>query len=100
MTIFEVLGTLWLVLVGLRAPTLTWESRVMYRLFRTRYTKKQAVYVTLRYVWLPGLLMAPGIFLIEGLDTFKPARLEDIKSAAIHLDRLLQQRAQPPAEEQ
>jgi hypothetical protein len=93
MAIFGVLGFIWTVLMGLRAPMLLWESRVMYKLFSTRYTRKQAAWVTFRYVFVPGLLLAPGVFVLEGMDTFKPALMEDMKNAAIHIDRVLQARA-------
>lgn len=94
MGIFGWLGVIWTVLMGLRLPMLLWESRVAYRLFNTRYTRKQSLWVTCRWILMPGLLLAPGVFLLDGLSTFKPASLEDLKAAVIHIDRTLQERAQ------
>lgn len=100
MTIFTVMGLVWTVLMGLRGYTLWQESKIFYGIFRrNKYTKAQAIYVVTTKVFLPSLLAAPAFVFLDRTVFFNAPSAEQVYEVAMHIDRVLRERAATAEEE-
>lgn len=101
MIIFTVLGLVYAVLMGLRGYTLWLESKLFYRIFRqNKYTKVQAIYTVTTKVFLPSLLAAPAFVFLDRTVFFNAPSAEEVYEAAMHIDKILRERASHTAEEE
>lgn len=101
MIIFTVVGVAYTVLMGLRGYTLWQESKIFYRIFRqNKYTKPQAFYTVTTKVFLPSLLAAPAFVFLDPKAFFTAPSAEQVYEAAMHIDRILRERARHTAEEE
>jgi len=93
MLILELLGLAWLACMALRLRSLWYELGVLRQLFRKKYTRLQTEYVLVRWVLVPGLLIAPAMLWVEGRAFFTHPSVEELQQVAVHLDQSLQRRA-------
>jgi uncharacterized membrane protein len=101
MFIFTVMGMVWAALMGLRGYTLWLESKIFYGIFlRNKYTKSQALYTVVTKVFLPSLLAAPAFVFLDRTVFFNAPSAEQVYEVAMHIDRVLKERAKPTANEE
>lgn len=95
MTAFTILGVIWVALMGARLPTLRRECKLFVTSFVKGggYTKTQARWVTFKYVFVPGLLSAPALVLLERSAFYEAPLAADIHDAAQQIDSVLKARA-------
>lgn len=102
MTLFTICGVIWVALMGARTPTLYRECKIFVKAFQQGggYTKMQARWVTLRWVYLPGVLMAPALVLLERSAFFDAPSPDEIYQTAKHIDTVLKARAEAHTEKE
>lgn len=94
MSIFTVLGIIWVALMGARLYTLIQECRIFVLSFqRNKYTKAQARWVTFSKVFMPSLLAAPATVLLDPGAFARTPSIEQIYDVAQQIDAILRERS-------
>lgn len=95
MIFFTIAGLVWVSLMALRLPTLRVECRLFVRSFQAGggYTKTQARWVTFKHIFIPSLLAAPALVVLERSAFYQTPLASDIHGIAQGIDAMLKERA-------